>query len=286
MEHRPNFGMAWALMGLCEFEGKDYENALIHLQRGEQLGFGGNPEAEGQARYHLAILENRKGQFNSAMETLLPGTHSSMLATETQIALGMALLHMPLLPDELEPSKHSLVESAGEIAALLQNSKYDQAFPEIDALLNKYPSVPFLHYAYATALAALSEFDEAEAQLREELKVSPENEFAYASLASVALKQSHPSEALRFAQRAVQLSPASAEAHYVLGRAYLEFAKYQLAIGELERACELAPENPDVHFNLARAYAKAKLPEKAERERATFTHLHALAEQHRGPSGN
>ena len=286
LEYRPNFGMAWALMGLCEFEARDYENALIHLQRGEQLGFGGNPRAEGQARYHLAILENRKGQFDSAMETLLPGTRAAVLAEETQIALGMALLRMPLLPDELEPSKISRVESAGQIAALLQNSKYDQAFPKIEALLNEYPSVPFLHYAYATALLALSEFDEAAAQLREELKISPSSELSYISLASAALKQYRPDEALTFAQRAVQLAPGCAEAHYALGRAYLELAKEGLAVSELERACALAPDSPEMHFNLARAYAKAKSPEKAEQERATFARLNALAEEHRRHSGN
>lgn len=286
IEHQSNFGMAWALMGLCEFETKDYENALIHLQRGEQLGFGGSPEAEGQARYHLAILKNRKGQFDGAMETLLPGTRSGVLAEETRIALGMALLRMPLLPDELEPSRISLIESAGEIAALFQNSKYDQAFPKIEALLNKYPSVPFLHYAYATALLAVSEFDEAKAQLDDELKISPSSELAYVGLASVCLKQYRPDDALTFAQKATQLAPGSAEAHYVLGRAYLELAQDQLAVSELEQACALAPGNPEMHFNLARAYAKAKLPEKAEQERATFARLNAMAEQRRKQSGN
>jgi predicted Zn-dependent protease len=237
-------------------------------------------------RYHLAILENREGQFNSAMETLLPGTHSSMLAKETQIALGMALLHMPLLPNELEASKIPLVESAGEIAVLLQNSKYDHAFPKIEVLLNEDPSVPFLHYAYATALLALSEFDEAGAQLREELKISPSSQLAYISLASVALKQYRPDEALTFAQHAVQLAPGSAEAHYVLGRAYLELAKEELAVSELERACAPAPDSPEMHFNLARAYAKAKSPEKAEQERAAFARLNALLEERRRHSGN
>jgi hypothetical protein len=41
-----------------------------------------------------------------------------------------------------------------------------------------------------------------------------------------------------------------------------------------------------VHFNLAKAYAKAKLPEKAEQERAIFARLNALAEQRRSRSGN
>jgi predicted Zn-dependent protease len=291
LERQPNFGTAWAVMGLCEFELRDYKNALVHLQRGEQLGFGGSPEAVGLARYRLAILENQNHQFESAMETLLPGTRSGTVAREVQIALGMALLRMPLLPEQIEPSKIALVQSAGEIAALLQNSKYDQAYPKFQTLLLEYPSVPFLHYAYGTALAALSQFDEAELQLRAELQISPESELAYVSLASVALKRYHPAEALSAAQRAVQLAPDSAESHYVLGRACLElgqdkYAQDQKAVSELEQASKLAPGSPEVHFNLAKAYAKAKLPEKAEQERAIFARLNAQAEQRRSRSGN
>jgi len=286
VERHPNFGPAWALMGLCEFEIKDYKNALVHLQRGEQLGLGGNPQAEGLARYHLAVLENRSGQFDSAMETLLPGTRSGAVAKEIQIALGMALLHMPLLPDQLDPSQSALAQSAGEIAALLQNSRYDQAFPKLQALLKQYPSVPFLHYAYGTALSALSQFDEAETQLRAELQISPQSELPYISLASLQLKQYRAAEALGSAQRAVQLAPDSAESHYVLGRAYLELNHNQQAIPELELAGNLAPGSPEVHFNLAKAYAKAKLPEKAEQERAIFARLNAMAEQRRSHSGN
>jgi predicted Zn-dependent protease len=278
-------------MGLCEFEIKDYKNALVHLQRGEQLGFGGSPQAIGLARYRLAVLENQNGQFESAMETVLPGTRSGTVAKEVRIALGMALLRMPELPEQVEPSKLALVQSAGEIAALLQNSKYDQAFPKLQVLLKQYPSIPFLHYAYGTALAALSQFDEAEIQLRAELQISPQSELPYVSLASVALKRYRPAEALSAAQRAVELAPDSAESHYVLGRARLELgrdepAQDEQAVRELELASKLAPGSPEVHFNLAKAYAKAKLPEKAEQERAIFARLNALAEQRRSHSGN
>jgi hypothetical protein len=57
-------------------------------------------------------------------------------------------------------------------------------------------------------------------------------------------------------------------------------------VRELETASKLAPGSPEVHFNLAKAYARAKLPEKAEQERAIFARLNALAEQQRSRSGN
>jgi tetratricopeptide (TPR) repeat protein len=286
VERQPNFGAAWAVMGLAEFEMKDYGNAFIHLQRGADIGLSGNPEAVQRAKYHLGVLRNRDGQFERATEILALESGTGSLSKKVQFALGMAMLHMPLLPEEVEPSKRILVQSAGEIASLLQNSKYDLAYPKFQALLKEYPATPFLHYAYGIALAALSQYDEAEIQLRLETRISPTSEVPYVRLASLALKRHRPADALPDARRAVLLARDSAEAHYVLGRAYLELGQDETAVQELEVASSLAPTSPEVHFNLAKAYAKAKMPGKAEQERAIFARLNEQAEKQRSQSGN
>jgi len=193
----------------------------------------------------------------------------------------MALLRMPLLPEQVEDSKRSLLQTAGEIAVLLQGSKYDEAFTKFEVLLRENRATPFLHYAFGTALAALSKYDEAETQFRQELKISPASELPYLRLASLELKKHQPAEALAFAQRAVQISTSSGEAHYLLGRASFDLGQEEVAVRELETASKLAPGSPEVHFNLAKAYAKAKLADKAEQERAIFARLNALAEEQR-----
>ena len=283
---KPGYGTAWAMLGLSEFEIKDYNNALIHLQRGQDLGLSGSAESVKLARYRLAILLNRESEFDRAAELLAPEAGPGPLAKEIQFALGLTLLRSPLLPERVEASKNSLVLAAGEIAGLLQASKYDEAFPKFQELLQQYPATPFLHYAYATGLAAMSQYDEAEAQLREELKISPASGIAYVRLASVALKQRRPADALPAAQQAVQLTPDSAEGHYLLGRSYLELGQEEKAVQELEAARKLAPGSPEVHFNLAKAYARVNRPEKADEERAAFARLNALAEQQRSHRGN
>jgi tetratricopeptide (TPR) repeat protein len=288
VERKPAFGTAWAVMGLSEFETRDFKNALIHLERGEELGFGGSAESVRIARLRLATLLNQDGQFERAMQTLAPETVSSPLDLdkEVQLVLGVALLRMRLLPEQIKPAKNSLIEAAGEVAALLQNSKYDLAFTRFDLLLKEYPGIPFLHYAFGTALLALSRYDEAEKQIREELKISPQSELPYLRLASLALKRRQPAEALPLAQRAAQIAADSAEAHYVWGRASFDLGQNETAVRELESASRLSPGSPEVHFNLAKAYVRAKLPEKAEKERNIFAHLNALAEQQRSQSGN
>jgi tetratricopeptide (TPR) repeat protein len=282
----PNNGTAWAVMGLSEYAIKDYNNALMHLQRGHDLGMGGGPESVQLARLRLATLLNRNAEFDRAARLLAPEAGSGAYAAEIQIVLGLALLRSPVLPDKVDGSKINLVRAAGEIATLLHGSKYDEAFPKFESLLRRYPATPFLHYAYGTALAALSQYDDAEAQFRQELPISPASELPYAGLASIALKTRRPAEALPSAQRAVQLAPDSAEAHYLLGRSFLELGQEEKAVQELETARRLAPDSPEVHFNLAKAYAKANLPEKAEQERVTFARLNALAEQQRSQHGN
>jgi tetratricopeptide (TPR) repeat protein len=283
---KPDYGTAWAVLGLSEFEIKDYGNALIHLQRGQDLGLGGSKESVELARYRLGVLLNRDRKFDLAAELLAPEARSGPLAEKIQFALGMALLRMSVLPDEVEASKRSLVLSAGEIAALLEDSRYDEVFPKFQALLREHPGVPFLHYAYGTALEALSQYDDAESQLRQEILISPESELPYARMASIALKMHRPADALPSAQRAVELGPDSAEAHYLLGRSCLEAGQREKALQELETASKMAPGSPEVHFNLAKAYAKANLPEKAEQERATFARLNALAELERSRHGS
>lgn len=286
VERKPTFGAAWAVMGLAEYAMKDYSNALIHLQRGEQLGLGGRADAVRLAKLRLATLLNQHGQFEEAIDVLAPASGPGTLDKEIRTALGMSLLRIPLLPAQIEPESHSLVESAGELTLLLLNSKYDQAYPKFISLLKEYPTTPFLHYAYGTALVSLSQYDEAEAQFRQESQISPGSELPYLELASIALKRGRPADAVPPAQRAVELAANSSEAHYLLGRAYLDSAQEKNAIHELEAASTLAPGSPKIHFSLAKAYAKAKMPERAEEQRGIFARLNASAEQQRTRAGN
>jgi tetratricopeptide (TPR) repeat protein len=266
----------WTLLGLSEFETNDYKNALIHLERGRALGFSGNAAAVRISRYHLALLLNREGDFDRAIDLLIPESAPGELADEIRFALGIALLRIPALPEQVPADQNALVRKAGEAAAFLSESRYDKAFPIIEKLLTEYPDTRFLHYAYGDALAATSMYDEAQLQLREETRLNPESALAYMRLASIALQQRHSSRALEDSKKAVALALESSEAHYLLGRSYLEEGDTPAAIRELETARRYSPNSPKVHFNLARAYSKADRVAEAEHERAEFERLNAL----------
>lgn len=279
-------GNVWALLGLSEFETKDYKNSLIHLERGSDLGFAGNAAAVQVARYHLAVLLNRNGDFDKATELLTPEITSSPPDDQIKLALGMALLRIPRLPDELDQANAVLVRLAGETAALLSESKYDQAFSDFQQLLKMNSRMPYLHYAYGSALASASRYDEAEEQLAEETKINPTSALPFLRRSTIALQLHHAENAEQFAQRAVQLAPESPEAHYLLGRSWLEVGRAADSVMELETARGLAPNSPEVRFSLARAYARAGQADAAEQERAAFERLNALVQSQRSRSGS
>ncbi len=261
VEAHPNDGTAWAVLGLSEFGLHEYESALLHLQRGNALGLRGSAESVKAARYTAGILLVRAGEFDAAADVLGSVAKQSPGDAKITYALGLALLRRAELPEE-NAKDAGLVRAAGEIAVLLQDSRYDEAFPKFKLLLNQYPNAPFLHYAYGTALMALSEFDEAANQMRAETAISPKSAMPYVRLASIAVRQHRAADAIVPAKRALALDPGSADAHYLLGRACLDTGDDAAAIRELEQASKLDPGSPEVHFNLARAYARAKMTDR------------------------
>jgi tetratricopeptide (TPR) repeat protein len=278
-------GTGWAVLGLNEFALGDFDNALIHLDRGSQLGLSGSPESLQSARYTFGILLIHAGEFDRASDVLASALKIGPLDEKVEYALGLALLRKAEIPGQRNQRESGLVRSAGKIAILLGSSEYDAAFLQFRRLIKGNPAAPFLHYAYGTALLAVSEFGGASAQMKEEMSISPASELPYIRLASIALRQHNFADAITWSRRALQLATNSAEAHYMLGRASLESGDDVTALRELETASRLSPASPEIHFNLAKAYARAKMPEKAERERAIFSQLNEITESQRSQHG-
>ena len=285
LRQNPDNGTGWAVLGLNEFALNDFDNALIHLERGAKFGLSGSPESLQSARYALGVLLIRAGEFDRASDVLASALQSGVLDETVEYALGLALLRRPEIPGQRKQQDAALVSTAGKIASLLRSSEYDAALPQFQRLLKENLSVPFLHYAYGTALLAVSQFDEAAAQMQAERAISPASELPCIRLASIALRQHNFTEAITWSRRALQLAANSAEAHYLLGRASLESGDDVTALRELQAASGLSPASPEIHFNLAKAYARAKMPEKAEQERATFSQLSEMVESQRSRQG-
>jgi tetratricopeptide (TPR) repeat protein len=255
LEANPSFGPGWASLGLCEFATKDYKSSLAHLKRAKELGFAAVPSLEKAAVYHLALLLNLNGAFEDAWELLASTFGKGVLAEQTKTALGLALLRVAVLPDQLDPSRDAVIDAAGETAALLVQGNFEQALPSFQRMLRLYPNTPFLHYAYGSALLFRQNYGEAEAQLLDETRITPQSALPHIRLAIIALKTHRAAEALPMAEHAAQLAPESAIAHEILGRVLNELGKTEQGAKQLANAEKLKPEKPQPDPQVARAYA-------------------------------
>ena len=217
VELDPANGPAWNFLGLCEFETGDYEKSLDHLQKGQALGTGDDPEISRVSRYHLAMLLNRGGEFEKAA-AMLAASFGDQSPAQAKVALGLTLLRVPLLPEEVDPSQDALVQSAGETAVHMARGDSGWAIESFQSLLAKYPAAPYLHYEFGIALASAGRLDEAVHQQKEEAKISPESVLPYIEISGLELRLGRPQAAQRAAEMAVRLEPKSAAAHRALGQ--------------------------------------------------------------------
>src|SRR5690349_15780186 len=108
----PDVANAWAFVGLCEFELGRKKEALEHLQRAETLGFGDDEQLRKVALYHIALLLNSVGEFDKANNAIVKAFSSGNVPDQIRFAMGLAMLRIPLLPSELDPSKDAVVRAA------------------------------------------------------------------------------------------------------------------------------------------------------------------------------
>jgi len=274
-------GPAWTLLGLCEFQLRNYKEALADLLYGKQLGVGDNKAFINVARYHGSLLLTRSGQFEMGFEELRPFAREGNESLSVIEAFGLNILRMPMLPAEMPPDKRELVLLAGRAAwhqAARHPQEADKAFKE---LLARYPDAPNANYAYGV-FQLIDTPDAALESFRRELQVKPDNVPAMLQIAFEYIKRNDYEQALPFAQKAVDAAPDFFVTHNALGRVLLEVGKVQEAIKELELGVKQAPDSPEMRFALARAYAKAGRREDARRERELFLQLDKQIREQRG----
>lgn len=268
----PEKGLAWGMLGLCEYQTHEYDRAIVSLQRGRQLQLAGNNDIESVVRYHTAVLYIRIGKFEIAFDILGEFVRVGNNSPKVIEAFGMTLLRMPMLPEELPGDKRDQVMSAGQAGFFMAARQRDAANTEFEKLVKTYPNAPNIHYSFGVFLLG-QDADAAIKEFNRELEISSVHYPAMVQLAFEYLKRHDYDTALPLAEKAVQLAPTLFAARNVLGRVLLELGQTDRAMKELEEGVRIAPTSPEMHYALARAYARAGRKEDAARERETFKRL-------------
>ena len=273
----PNSSQGWALLGLLEFRLGEYEEALLHLSRGTEIGLPEGAIAV-EARQTLALLLVRNGDFAAGARALSSLSRVKPDDPDLLMASGLVALRLPLLPSEVEASDEDLVRMTGQAALASLAGEMETALQAFDALIARYPNTRGVHLAYGLVLSHQALPGGVE-MIEKEVVLFPDNADAQAALALEKLTRGDPAAALAPARAAVELRPGWFSSQLALGRALLATGATEEAIAALEEAARLEPENVETYVALAQAYQSAGRTEDVERARRTLTELYAKRER-------
>ncbi len=269
----PNPVPAYAFLGLCEYETRDYDKAAQHLGMWVGKGSPGNDQLIDVASYRWALLLTRNGRFFEALYLLAKKVEKHGPDPDLAEAMGLAWMRMKNVPEDYPQAKREMVWLAGMAAAYLTAQKLDRVHEFQDRLLAHYGDSPNVHFFRGYIFEFEKRYDEAADEYRKELKVWPENVGAMAQLCLIDAQNAQIDEALPLGLRAISLDPKNSLAHYALGRVYLADEKWADGARELETARQLAPTSARVRFHLAKAYRKLGRAADAAREDVAFETL-------------
>lgn len=274
-------GPGFALLGLCEYETKEYARALDHINEARRLGLGDDPQARQVVLFHAVVLLTKFEQFDSALRVLEKVVRAGEPSPPVIEAAGLAGLRRPILPPDVPDADKDLVGRAGLAVCAMAAKRPADAQKYFADLLAKYPNVPKVHYLYGTYLL-LSDEEAGVREFEKELEVKPKQADVLATLALEYEKRGDSDKAIAYARKAVDADPKFFAAHGVLGRLLANAGEVDRGIQELEIARKQEPDSPQVHFALAAAYSLAGRKADAARERTEFVRLKQLADETMG----
>ncbi len=280
----PRIGPGWAVLGLCEAELGDPEQALADIRKGEQLGLGSNSQFEVAVRVRAAQLLIKSSGFDEAPEQLMPLSWRNEDSPLIQRTMGLAAMAIAADYSELPPERRAVVDLAGKAAWWSAIQKPEAAKAAYEELMKKYPNEPGVHFAYSLYL---TETDSAGAlaEAQKEAKIDPKNWANLIVLGSLNNRQGDAPASKQALRDALKYAPAKYRwlCHTEMGRAHLIADELDPAISELETAARQMPSSPQVHFFLAQAYRRAGRKEEARKESLEFEKLKAQVDPEAGP---
>jgi predicted Zn-dependent protease len=265
-------GPGWALLGLSEFQTREYSRSLDHLQHAMALGMGGRKEMAQSVFYFVAVLRTRFEQFNESTGLLIAMVKSGQQPDLLVEPLGLAALRMPLLPAEIPADRRDMIRMAGQGALALEAQRQEEAQRLLSGMVAAYPNEPGVHFLYGAFLLDLRPEDGV-AEMKRELQVSPSHVPARLRLAEEYVKEERPDEGLPLVQEAIKLEPGYAPVHMMMGEVLVAKGDLAGGIRELETAEKGTPQTVRIHWDLLRAYTTAGRSDDAMREKEEIEKL-------------
>ncbi|MGB7140225.1 MAG: tetratricopeptide repeat protein [Candidatus Acidiferrum sp.] len=207
----------------------------------------------------LDFINGLGHQFPNDPDVLFVLVHAySDLSTRTAQDLGLTA------PDSIPAHKLNA-------EALEMQGRWGEAEREYQAMIEKAPNTPGLHYLLGRLLLSRPDADskatdEATQEFEKELQIDPRNAGAEYILGVIAQQASQWDQAIAHFSRATKLNVNFGDAYMGLGFCLVTLKRYEAAIPPLRAAVRLEKGNPSAHYNLATALSRLGEREEAEKE--------------------
>lgn len=268
----PDAGPGWALLGMSEYQTREYSRALDHLKHAMRQGWEGRKELAQSVFYFVSVLLARFEQYDDSITLLFAMVKSGEKPDLIVEPLGLAALRLPLLPSEIPPDRRELIRMAGQGSLSIENHNAAETERLFSEMVAAYPNEPGVHFLYGAFLMDVRPEDGIR-EMKREMEISPFHIGARLRLAEEYVKEQKSEEALPLAEEAAKLEPNSAQAHMILGETLVGKGDVARGVVELETARKQAPDSVRTHWDLLRAYSSAGRSEDAKREKEEIEKL-------------
>jgi tetratricopeptide (TPR) repeat protein len=268
----PKAGPAWALLGMSEFQTREYTRSLDHLQRAMALGMGDRKDMIQSVFYFVAVLLTRFERYSESTNMMIAMVKSGDRTDLLVEPLGLSALRLPFLPSEIPADRRELIRMAGRAVLAMESQQQAEAEKLFAAMAETYSQEPGVHFLYGTLLLDRQP-EEGIKEMKRELEISPYHVPARLRLAEEYVREQQIDPAFHFSQEAAKFEPENPHAHMILGEVLIAKGDLTGGIQELESARSQAPESVRIHWDLLKAYTSAGRDDDAKREKEEIENL-------------
>jgi tetratricopeptide (TPR) repeat protein len=264
----PNNPLGFALLGLCEYELADWNNATLHLNKA--LNRGGLPRDISRfAAYHLGLALLRQRNQSGALLTFKLLFHQDPDYPGLGLALGTAELDLEE-PPAATAAVFPAVQIAGSAALAILDGRPADAEKSYRDLIARFPNQAAAHLSFGLFLESQHRDDEATKEFTAETTVNPTSAVPWLWLARVAIAQQNPEAARSYVAHARELDPKDPLSFLIEGRSFMLEHRWEQALIPLRVAEDGAPQSSEVHYALASVYGALHRGQEADKERQLF----------------
>ena len=268
----PQQSPGWVVLGMSEFQTREYPRSLDHLQRALSIGLGDRMDLARSARYFEAVILTRLERYDDSM-TVLGSLHRSGENPDLLVEpIGLAALRMPLLPSEIPADRRELIRMAGQGSLTIESEHPDETEQVFSKMAARYTNEPGVHFLYGVFLMDVRP-EEGIREMKREMEISPFHVGARLRIAEEYIKGSKFEDAQLLAEEAIKLEPNNAQAHMILGEILMGKGDAARGVAELETARKQSPDSLRTHWDLLQAYSSAGRREDAKREKEEIEKL-------------